>query len=82
MGVAWRCLRDLEKKYVLVAAYAREMVLAHELGHFLGNPHSNVKNNLMSYDHDEHGLVFIDGTQARVARATARQLFAKKKLTR
>lgn len=82
MGVAWRCLRDLKKKYVIVAAYAREVVLAHELGHFLGNPHSKVKNNLMSYDHDEGGVVFIDGGQARVARATARQLFAAKMLTR
>ncbi len=82
MGVAWRCLRDLEKKYVIVAAYAREVVLAHELGHFLGNGHSKIKNNLMSYDHDESGGVFIDRDQARVARATARQLFAAKKLAR
>ena len=80
MGVAWRCLRDLEKKYVLVASYARAKVMAHELGHFLGNPHSKVKNNLMSYEHEEGARVFLDAAQARVAKATARQLFASKKL--
>ena len=33
--------------------------LAHELGHFLGNGHAYVKNNLMSYERDG-GEVFLD----------------------
>jgi hypothetical protein len=81
MGVAWRCLRDLEKKYIVLAAYARPAVLAHELGHFLGNPHSKVRNNLMSYEHDEGARVVLAPAQARVARETARRLFAEERLS-
>lgn len=75
MGVAWRCLRDPTKRYVVMAAYARPAVLAHELGHFLGNPHSKVKNNLMSYEHEEGARIFLDAAQGRRARETARALF-------
>ena len=49
------------------------------LGHFLGNPHSYVKNNLMSYDRDG-GKVFLDDAQGQKARKTARALFASKEL--
>lgn len=80
MGVAWRCLRDLEKRYVIVAAYAKPFVLAHELGHFLGNPHSKVRNNLMSYEHDEGVRPFLDDAQGATARTAALTLFAEKKL--
>ena len=82
MGVAWRSLREPEKRYVIVAAYAKPFVLAHELGHFLGNPHSRVRNNLMSYEHDEGARPFLDEPQGRTARAAARALFADKKLAR
>lgn len=75
MGVCWRKLADTSKRYVIVAASAAPTVLAHELGHFLGNGHSTVKNNLMSYDRDG-GAVFLDAAQGRTARATARRLIA------
>lgn len=80
MGVTWRYLRDLEKKYVIVASYARPVVLSHELGHFLGNGHSKVKNNLMSYEHEEGARIFLDGAQGKMARDTARRLLSEKKL--
>lgn len=76
MGVAWRCLADLEKRYVLVASYARPSVLAHELGHFLGNPHSAIRNNVMSYDHDEGIPSTMNAAQAARVRAAAQKGFA------
>jgi hypothetical protein len=80
MGVMWRNLKNLKKKYVIVAASALETTLAHELGHYLGNPHSFVKNNLMSYLREEGGKVFLDKKQGEVSRRTARGLFAAKEL--
>lgn len=79
MGVTWRNLANLKKKYVIVAASARETTTAHELGHFFGNDHAFVKNNLMSYDRDG-GKVFLDAKQAAKARRTALALFASKEL--
>ena len=79
MGVMWRNLRDLKKKYVIVAASARETTLAHEIGHYLGNDHSYVKNNLMSYARDG-GKVTLNADQAARARRTAEAHFAKKDL--
>jgi hypothetical protein len=79
MGVMWRNLRNLKQKYVIVSSAARETTLAPELGHFLGNPHSFVKNNLMSYERDG-GPVFLDESQGAISRRTARALFASKEL--
>ncbi|HTJ84331.1 MAG TPA: hypothetical protein VL400_21575 [Polyangiaceae bacterium] len=79
MGVTWRKLSDLRKRYVIVAASARETTLAHELGHFLGNEHSYVRNNLMSYlrdDESKRPRIFLDDKQADRARRTAQSLFA------
>lgn len=80
MGVMWRCLKNLKKRYIIVAASAMPTTLAHELGHFLGLPHASVKNNLMSYDRDEGAKVFLDEGQGRTCRRTARALFAKKEI--
>lgn len=82
MGVAWRSLRDPSKRYVLVSSEAKAGVLAHELGHFLGNGHSRVRNNVMSYDHDEGVRAFLDAAQASTARRTGADLFAKGELRR
>ncbi|MBL8743907.1 MAG: hypothetical protein JNK04_22515 [Myxococcales bacterium] len=79
MGVMWRNLRDLKKKYVIVAASARETTMAHEIGHYLGNDHSYVKNNLMSYQRDG-GKVTLNAEQAARSRRTAEAHFAKKDL--
>lgn len=75
MGVTWRKLSNLTKRYVIVAASARETTLAHELGHCFGNDHSRVTNNLMSYDRDG-GAVFLDEAQGAKCRRAARGLFA------
>jgi hypothetical protein len=79
MGVTWRKLTDLSKKYVIVAADAGPTTLAHELGHYLGNGHSSVRNNLMSYDRDG-GEVSLDAAQGKIARRTARVLIARREL--
>ncbi len=79
MGVTWRKLTNLKKKVVIVAASALPTTLAHELGHYLGNDHTSVKNNLMSYDRDG-AKVFLDATQGAKARKTAMGLFATKEL--
>ncbi len=75
MGVCWQNRAHAEQRYVVVAATARPSVLAHELGHYFGNPHSTVTNNLMSYDRsgDE---IFLDEAQGRKIRAFARAFLA------
>jgi hypothetical protein len=71
MGVCWRT--PSRKRFVAVASNAKPTVLAHELGHFLGNGHSKVMDNVMSYDRTG-GPVFFDATQKKTIRATALQL--------
>lgn len=79
MGVHWRKLTDLGQNYVIVAASARETTLAHELGHYFGNPHNDVLNNLMSYRRDD-GEVFLDAAQGTVIRRHAQSFIATQKL--
>jgi hypothetical protein len=81
MGVCWRKLSNLAKRYVIVASSAMPTTLAHELGHFLGNGHAYVKNNLMSYERDG-GKVFLDVAQARRSRTTAARLLSARELVR
>jgi hypothetical protein len=71
MGVCWRAPGN--KRFVAVASNAKPTVLAHELGHFLGNGHSKVVDNVMSYDRTG-GPVFFDTTQKKTMRTTALQL--------
>jgi len=71
MGVVWRTPQ--KKRFVAVASNAKRTVLAHELGHFLGNGHSKVVDNVMSYDRTG-GPVFFDANQKKTMRATALQL--------
>jgi hypothetical protein len=73
MGVCWRAPGN--KRFVAVASNAKPTVLAHELGHFLGNGHSKVVDNVMSYDRTG-GPVFFDATQKKTMRATARKLLS------
>jgi hypothetical protein len=58
--------------YVILVATASSQVLGHELGHFFGNPHSKVPDNLMSYER-EGGWVFFDTAQGRRIVARARE---------
>lgn len=78
-GVHWRPFgrkvgrRGWVPHLVIVAAYARPTVLAHELGHFFGNPnHTATKGNLMSYDRGP-GPPTLDATQGRRVRQHVRR---------
>lgn len=73
-GVHWRPRGYPEGTHlVILAAYAGNNVLAHELGHFFGNrKHSDVPGNLMSYQSGE-GPPFLDEAQQRTVREFARR---------
>lgn len=73
-GVTWDSRTVPSRRYVILAATAAQSSLAHELGHFFGiRPHSEVKNNLMSYDRED-ALVFLDAGQQALVKSTARAL--------
>lgn len=79
MGVHWQPQVKPRKHYVIVAASARATTLAHELGHFFGNAHSPVMNNLMSYERDG-GEVFLDASQWQRIQTFARIYVRSKEL--
>jgi hypothetical protein len=79
-GVRWRLRRDLRKDYVIVSAIAGPLTLCHELGHFLGNGHSYVVNNVMSYKHEDHDKIRFDDRQGAKMRQVARRLLRTKKV--
>ncbi|MFO0677608.1 MAG: hypothetical protein U0169_13825 [Polyangiaceae bacterium] len=78
-GVTWRRTDDTSKRFVILSSAAFPDVLAHELGHFLGNGHSAVTDNLMSYSRDG-GTVFLDDAQGERSRREAARLFATRRL--
>jgi hypothetical protein len=47
-GVHWRLRRNVEKRWILLSAISSDMVLAHELGHFFGLPHSRYPISIMN----------------------------------
>ena len=55
-------------------------MLAHELGHFFGNGHSSVPDNLMSYTRSG-GKAFLDDAQVARVHAFATKLLAAGRLT-
>jgi hypothetical protein len=79
-GVRWRHRRDLRKDYVIVSSIAGPLTLCHELGHFLGNGHSQVVNNVMSYKHEDYDKIAFDKAQGAKMRQVARRLLATKKV--
>jgi hypothetical protein len=73
-GVHWHTL-DPARHFVILSAISGPYVLAHELGHFFGNPrHSDTAGNLMSYERTE-AVPFLDEPQrTRVQRTVTRLL--------
>ena len=62
-GVHWHARTRPGAHFVILSLLGGESVLAHELGHYLGNPeHSETPGNLMSYQHTEV-LPFLDPAQ-------------------
>ncbi|MBW2454206.1 MAG: hypothetical protein JRI68_06840 [Deltaproteobacteria bacterium] len=76
-GVRWRLRRNLRKDYVIVSAAAMPTTLCHELGHYFGNGHSFVVNNIMSYRRDDPSKVAFDDRQGIKMRRTARALLSR-----
>ncbi|MBN8609332.1 MAG: hypothetical protein J0L92_02020 [Deltaproteobacteria bacterium] len=73
MGVHWRRRRSRNVHYVIVSLRAWPTTLAHELGHYFGNPHSSTPNNLMSYDRDGTTPPFFDAAQLARIQSHARR---------
>lgn len=79
MGVHWRPVSAPKKHYVIVAASGLPSTMAHEIGHFFGNGHSAVTDNLMSYDRTGD-KVFLSPQQGKTIRAFARLYLRSKEL--
>lgn len=47
-GVHWRVRSDPNRRFVILSSIAPERVLAHELGHFFGLPHSRFAISIMN----------------------------------
>src|ERR1700749_4168966 len=66
-GVHWHSTKSPAKHYVIVASAAGATVLAHELGHFFGNPHTTIKDNLISYDRSGKDVFLNDEQKKKIA---------------
>ena len=77
MGVCWTGRGG--KRFLVVAQTAKPTVLAHELGHFFGNPHSTVTDNLMSYTRTG-ATAFLDERQLGTIRSFAARFLATGRL--
>jgi len=67
-GVHWHAPSGAH--YLILVASAPRTVLAHELGHYFGNPHSHVLDNVMSYERSG-APVFFDADQGKRIAARA-----------
>jgi hypothetical protein len=78
-GVHWHSRTHRGAHFVILSSRSHDInVLAHELGHFMGNPqHSETHGNLMSYDRGEE-LPVLDARQIRnVQRALRRYVSSR-----
>jgi hypothetical protein len=75
-GVHWHSRTYKGAHFVILSSRSHDInVLAHELGHFMGNPqHSEVHGNLMSYDRGEELPVFDEKQSRNIQRALRRYL--------
>jgi hypothetical protein len=72
-GVHWHSTTHAPAHYLILSGISFDAVLAHELGHFLGNrEHSKTPGNLMSYAHTAE-LPFLDEPQQRRLRRSVAQ---------
>lgn len=72
-GVCWTGRGG--KRFIILSQIAGVSVLAHELGHFFGNPHVPVVDNIMSYSRTPGVLPFFDEEQkVRIQTFSARFL--------
>lgn len=78
-GVHWHAPSGAH--YVILVASAPATVLAHELGHYFGNPHSPVIDNVMSYERSG-APVFFDSDQGKRIAARARAYVGSGELLR
>ncbi|QQR88966.1 MAG: hypothetical protein IPJ88_12150 [Myxococcales bacterium] len=79
-GVHWHQRSATNKHFVILANYSSPTVLAHELGHFFGNPkHSDVPDNLMSYTR-RGGKLFLDQEQSRRIRESLKRYLSTAEL--
>jgi hypothetical protein len=77
-GVHWHAPNGAH--YVILSAISGPYVLAHELGHFFGNPrHSDTPGNLMSYTRTD-AVPFFDALQIARVQRTAKQLIKRREL--
>lgn len=77
-GVCWTSSPE-KKRYIVLSSEAPSGVLAHELGHFFGNPHSAVPDNVMSYTRTGAPPFFDDLQLARI-RSFAKRFLTTKRL--
>jgi hypothetical protein len=77
-GVAWTS-KPTNKRFLILSGEAFPKVLAHELGHFFGNAHTVVPDNLMSYVR-AGGPVFLDDTQVERIQSFAERFLASGRL--
>jgi hypothetical protein len=80
-GVHWHVQADRARHFIILSKIAAPGVLAHELGHFFGNPHSQVPDNLMSYTRTG-APVFLDRRQRAVVRRALADYLARGELVR
>ena len=71
-GVHWRPAGRPGAHFVIVSAISGPTVLAHELGHYFGNPHSPTPGNIMSYDRGEVPPFFDADQVRRIVRSARR----------
>jgi len=81
-GVHWRLGVETGARIVILSALAGEGVLAHELGHYLGLPHTAIADDVMSYVRAGGALAFrvLGGAQGVTLRARARAAFRAREL--
>ncbi len=73
-GVHWHPRHTRGGSFVIISKISGPYVLAHELGHYFGNPqHSEILGNLMSYERTE-APPFLDSAQIARVRATLASL--------